>query len=358
MDIRTFSKRKNYAPRIVSWYPISKMTFTAGITLLLMFAFLHGSMATTKPLNSNMSLQNKTSTLITEKRMGGLRIQTISKTNCNSSELVYLSILHNKHSYGKNRGIKQFVEMITNQTTMVQSPSIGLLVSDQDELATITKFMTINFDMLPFSRIVIVHYPETAITDRANRKDDKIQKDRRRRLAILRNTLSFIAISDEDHVIWIDGDIVEIPKGLSQRMINSKKDIVVPSCYLVGGDYDYDLNSWVGERTHPSPEEIEGIKKGQLYVPRHAGAKFITDLKSQNQTFVEIDSVGGTMLYSKTELFRQGVNFPPLYVVGTDWDRNEGWDGIETEGLCYVAKSMGYKCWAMPFEVIRHTNEK
>lgn len=74
----------------------------------------------------------------------------------------------------------------------------------------------------------------------------------------------------------------------------------------------------------------------------------ISELAQEGVDFVEIDSVGGTVLFVKAEIFRKGINFPPYYVIGTDWNRIEGWDGIETEGLCYVAKASGYKCWGMP----------
>jgi hypothetical protein len=28
----------------------------------------------------------------------------------------------------------------------------------------------------------------------------------------------------------------------------------------------------------------------------------------------------------------------------------EGYDGIETEGICFTAKTLGYKCWGMPLD--------
>ena len=316
-------------------------------------------MSQAKARIANVAPQQQTELTISKSNIGAMGIQIFQKSRFqNASDLVYLTILNDEHSYGKGRHFKDFIDLLVNQSATASYPSVGLLVSAKSELDSVSLFIQTNFEKLPLSKLTLIHYPEQSVTNRENRKADHLQKDRRRRLAMLRNTLSFIALQGEQHVIWIDGDIVGIPSELSQKMINSGKDVVVPSCYLKDGNYDYDLNSWVGQRTHPSPEEIEGIKNGKLYVPRHAGAKFITDLRAKNQEFVEIDSVGGTMLYSRAELFRQGVNFPPLYIVGTDWDRREGWDGIETEGLCFIAKAMGYKCWAMPFEVIWHTNEK
>ena len=291
-------------------------------------------------------------------KVGDTTIYRIHGTNVENSKprLVYLSILNDKTSYGNGRTFDDYLQMIIKQTSAEILPSIGILVSDRTESKTILSKLTKNVESLPFKFITLIHEPQDTEADRHARKQDHLQKQRRKRLAALRNMLSFFAISSADHVIWIDTDIVSIPEGLSDRMIRSRKDIVVPSCYQLGEDYDYDLNSWVGKRTHPSPQEIESIRNGGLYVPRPDGAQFIFQLKEQNKEFVELDSVGGTMLYLKADLFRKGVIFPPFYLIGTDWDRIEGWDGIETEGVCYIANTLGYKCWAMPFEVIRHVN--
>lgn len=75
-----------------------------------------------------------------------------------------------------------------------------------------------------------------------------------------------------------------------------------------------------------------------------------------SERFVEVDSVGGTFLYVKGEVHRKGVSFPPYYVIGTTWESGEGWDGIETEGLCYVGRNLGYTCWGMPTINTNHYN--
>jgi len=45
--------------------------------------------------------------------------------------------------------------------------------------------------------------------------------------------------------------------------------------------------------------------------------------------------------------------FPTEYIVGTDWE-HFGYDAIETEGICYLAKSIGAQCWGMPHVVVEH----
>jgi hypothetical protein len=57
--------------------------------------------------------------------------------------------------------------------------------------------------------------------------------------------------------------------------------------------------------------------------------------------------VGGAVLFMRAEVVRRGVVFPTQFIVGGEWDY-EGYDGIETEGLCYIAQHLCYKCWGMP----------
>ena len=138
-------------------------------------------------------------------------------------------------------------------------------------------------------------------------------------------------------------------------MIESGKDIITPACMWGDSGIDYDQNAWRGPRKHP---KLEGSDQHRPFVPgpiREEGTLFVSELEDEGE-FVELDSVGGTVLFVKTEIYRNGISFPPFNLVGTDWDAREGFDGIETEGLCYAAKSIGYKCWAMPHERISFSN--
>ena len=60
-----------------------------------------------------------------------------------------------------------------------------------------------------------------------------------------------------------------------------------------------------------------------------------------------MDSVGGTILYIRANLIREGVVFPHFNIVGTTWEQ-AGWVGVETEGLCYMAKGLvGGGCYVL-----------
>ena len=64
--------------------------------------------------------------------------------------------------------------------------------------------------------------------------------------------------------------------------------------------------------------------------------------KDDPDYIIPLDSVGGAVLFMKSIVIKQGVIFPTSLIVGTTWDRQEGYDGIETEGVCYLAKPLGF----------------
>ncbi|KAF4317894.1 hypothetical protein BBO99_00007727 [Phytophthora kernoviae] len=128
-------------------------------------------------------------------------------------------------------------------------------------------------------------------------------------------------------------------------------DILEPMCVRKYNEndnwYNYDLNAWVGQR------KVRPAHSDSDFVPGPLNAKNLYDLRNEKKPIVPLDSVGGTMLYVRAEVHRQGVLFPAHYVIGSEWGM-EGYDGIETEGLCYSAHFLGFKCWGMPSDIIFH----
>ncbi|KAF4320482.1 hypothetical protein JM18_005011 [Phytophthora kernoviae] len=131
-------------------------------------------------------------------------------------------------------------------------------------------------------------------------------------------------------------------------MIRSGLDIVHPTCAW-GDDANslYDRNAWTGHRKVRPPQADD-------FVPGELSVKNMLDLREESDSIVPLDSVGGSMLYVRADVHRQGVIFPAHYVIGSEWGA-EGYDGIETEGLCYNAHFLGFKCWGMPKETIYHS---
>ena len=77
--------------------------------------------------------------------------------------------------------------------------------------------------------------------------------------------------------------------------------------------------------------------------------RFLEDMtaRTSDDEIMRLDSVDGTILYMRADLVRQGLIFPTFYLIGTNWNISEGWDGIETEGVCYIARTLGYDCFGL-----------
>jgi len=290
-------------------------------------------------------------------------------------DTLVLVLTKNAESWGKrnniNRSIQDFNNLI-NSTYPIANLSLGILTSNLTEYKNYTAVLK----EVAWERITVIYHPGyrgSTHRDGEERHNNNVQKERRRLLARLRNYLMLSAINGEKHIFWIDADIHSITNGILQKMISHsesktpnitfssalKKRIWIKSGEKVGlltarclyGDNpNYDLNAFSGPRVHPNASEIKALKRGEIFVPRGTNAtKFMRNLThlSSNEEIFRLDSVGGTLLYIRGELIRQGLTFPTLYIVGTDWELSEGWDGIETEGLCYVAKTLGYGCYGL-----------
>lgn len=159
------------------------------------------------------------------------------------------------------------------------------------------------------------------------------QVDRRSTLARSRNHLLSRALDDEDWVMWLDVDLLEYPADIIETLLAIDREILHPNCVLDYGGNPFDLNAW--------------RDKGRL----HMG-----ELKAEGE-LVELHSVGGTLLWIKADLHRDGLIFPPFpYGLPNPLVRNNNaWKGeLETEGLGMMAHDMGFTCWGLPHLEIRH----
>lgn len=282
-------------------------------------------------------------------------IQTYSTIECKKPVQI-LSIVNDRSSWGGG-SFHSFLSMLSTIEYPEYCLSVSLLVSDSKEFNSMKTLLSQEH---PFSSITLIHQPIKPITNRSDRKEDAVQKERRRLLAILRNQLLFSVIRIQSFAfLWVDSDIIKVPSHTLKKCVDSGKDIIAAMCTKGGGEYD--MNSWVGPRREPNSEEWKDIDAGRLFVPRPTKETRFMNEWTNNQSsdksieFIELDSVGGTFLFVKAEVHRSGIAFTTNYAVGTGWNRLEGFDGIETEGLCYVAKSAGYKCWGMPYENVVHS---
>ncbi|MCW3070345.1 MAG: Anp1 [Bacteroidetes bacterium] len=165
---------------------------------------------------------------------------------------------------------------------------------------------------------------------------EPVQYARRSVLARSRNQLLFRALMDEEWVLWLDSDLLEYPPDIIETLLSKEKDILHPNCVLDYGGPSFDLNAW--------------RDKGKLHMH---------DLRTEGE-LVPLDSVGGTMLWVKADLHRDGLIFP-AFPYGLENPRvryDNLWKGeLETEGFGILANDMGYTCWGLPNLEIRHLRE-
>lgn len=171
------------------------------------------------------------------------------------------------------------------------------------------------------------------IPDGVPRWTEQVQFMRRVVLAKSRNHLLFRALDDEEWVLWLDVDVVEYADDIIQTLINTGRSIVHPNCVLDYGGPSFDRNAWRGP-----------------------GPAFLSDLRAEGD-LVEIDTVGGTMLLIKADIHRDGLIFLAFpYGRGNPRVR-PGVPELETEGLGFMARDMGHRCWGMPNLEIRHARK-
>lgn len=306
--------------------------------------------------------------------------------------MLVVSSIGNKDSYGKDKAFADLLKTIRLIDYEANSISLGFLVGEKEEFGNVETFFDNYFNDLAktdannkillgqyVNKVTLLTAPfidkEFQSIDRNDRHNDNLQRLRRRSIARSRNFVLLHSLQNEKYTLFIDSDIVKISHPhMIKTFIASGKDIIVPR--IVRGDLqDYDKNSWVGERTVPSPEQYKKLDLNDWdnwdYVPRDVDDKmmhfdkFIEKHKDDPMThpanrpdyLMKLDSVGGAILFLKSVIYKQGIVFPPNYIIGTTWGRLEGYDGIETEGLCYIAKSVGYECFGMPNMVAEHSPE-
>ncbi|KAJ9662904.1 hypothetical protein H2198_001132 [Neophaeococcomyces mojaviensis] len=230
-----------------------------------------------------------------------------------------------------------------------------------------------------------------------NDRHNVAQHERRAIIAKLRNYLQTVALKHETHLLWLDSDVykfssnemVEKMMRMTRTTDDAEVGVLTARCRLgepektdewlkthrdfrlppppegdeeederrgvEGGNYEviawklraqghYDLNAWRGERVGPNNVEQKGLWKDLTSWEPHPGPDLqILDEaidKTGDDDVVRLDSVGGTVLMFRADLVRMGLNFATGYFVGMTFEHGEGYDGIETEGVCLLTRSM------------------
>ncbi|RMZ76896.1 hypothetical protein DV738_g4762, partial [Chaetothyriales sp. CBS 135597] len=329
-----------------------------------------------------------------------IRHVVLSNTNYSATTeptLLVLVMTKDAASWGQGRNVSSFLDMLLWTELDPATITLALLTSSEDEFETYrTSEAMLATD---YSSIHLIHHPgySDSGTSRMFRHLPGVQHSRRVHMARLRNYASLTSLlPSHEHLLWIDADVYEFSPGLVQGMLgfsaaNPRVGIQTAISHPGESNGDYDFNAWAGLRSTPSPRQREKLRKDKGYwqaggvrgKSKHMGElrreiELARDKQAnpesaepseegesdQIEGLIRLDSVGATVLLMKAHLWRQGLSFATSYLVGTDW-QDEGWDAVESEGLCVAVRNLineeygrpgGVGCWGIVDGYTRHSN--
>mmetsp|Transcript_15703 Transcript_15703/g.31244 ORF Transcript_15703/g.31244 Transcript_15703/m.31244 type:complete len:303 (+) Transcript_15703:98-1006(+) len=187
--------------------------------------------------------------------------------------------------------------------------------------------------------------------DAAERHSLSVQMERRRMIAESRNTLLDSSLREwHEFAIWIDSDLGFIDPKTMRVLELSGEAIAVPRCANADGRGAYDLNSF--QETEESLGVLRAMKKDEPVFEgyRDIGRLHMDDLAKEGAGLgldykVPLHGIGGTIIFTKTEIYRRGVRFATELVNG---------HYLETEGFAQVAINEGFNVVGLPNLVVTH----
>lgn len=289
--------------------------------------------------------------------------------------LLVVSTVADMKSFGRGRSFSDFMDLIGSFEYDKKATNLAFFCGTDDLFHHVDAYFENFFGPeTEYAKVTVLSASFLSSEFAPSDHNTKVQRERRRLIARARNFSLLSSLDTEQYTVFVDADIIKIEhRDMILRFVASEKDIIVPRI-IRGSHIDYDKNSWRGERRTPLPIQLKFMDTNQwskvTFVPKDVKGKMFhledyaksvrgataSDERLDPNVAVELDSVGGAILFVKSIIYKQGVVFPPTYIVGTTWQRQEGYDGIETEGLCYIAKVLGYKCWGMP-NLLAHHND-
>ncbi|GEQ71605.1 hypothetical protein JCM33374_g5290 [Metschnikowia sp. JCM 33374] len=299
--------------------------------------------------------------------------QNTGQNTPQNTVLVACSIANEK-SFGGGRSFADLYQVIGSLQYPQSAINLSFYCGSAGALDMVQAFFdaATKHDSYPYAKVTILYAPFLQTSFESSDHSPGVQRQRRRSIARGRNFVVLNSLDAEAYTLFLDADIVRLDhRDMLRRFVDSGNDIIVPRVER-GESSDYDRNSWRGHRITPSQTQLALMDDNKWadadFEPRdvasemfHLGdhveqTKDVPESDERRQlSYVEpLDSVGGAVLFAKSIIYKQGVVFPPINVVGTSWARHEGYDGIETEGLCYMARPLGYQCVAMPNLVAQH----
>jgi hypothetical protein len=275
--------------------------------------------------------------------------------NNTDPSILFLALNQDEASWSSDfretrRTVSDFLDVVLSTGLNPIDVSLAIMTASLDEYHKIQAAT----EVLPFARVEIYHHAEVKPDGYSyeHRHSPAAQLQRRSALAQVRNQLMMRALKDEKHIVWLDADVVFLSEGIVQTMLGhseSSEDagIITARCHQNQME-NYDKNAWrvsgAGVQGFVPEDQRDGLVQRlvetRIMVPQAIAGTSDSDI-------VALDSVGGTILYIRASLVREGVVFPHFNIVGTTWSQ-PGWIGVETEGLCYMAKGLtGGGCYTL-----------
>jgi hypothetical protein len=221
--------------------------------------------------------------------------------------------------------------------------SLGLFESDSrdgtyDRLATLQPALTHAFATVGLWKQDFGFHPQVP------RWHPSIQLQRRSTIARCRNELLRRALRPEHAwVLWLDGDLQDLPSDLLQHLLDGGSAVVAPHVVSARTGDTFDLNTWRASADVPAIDWQPFLVDGLLQPPRGLGRQYLSEFSDQR--VIEVDAVGGCALLVEADLHRSGVLFPEAPVQGL----------IETEGFALLARARGCSCLGMPQVTVVHS---
>lgn len=270
--------------------------------------------------------------------------------------LLVLSMSYNEGSWARTadfsrpRTEEDFLDLVSTQVDVSQT-AFGFMTASMD----VYEKLKIAIGNRNVGRATVIYRKSTVSYAQSERHADHVQYERRGNLAVTRNILMSRTLEDEKHIFWLDSDVIDMTPNLINTMMEradaNKEEVglITARSDLIGSP-NYDRNAWGLDRNigeillAVSEEKRDGINRRLMDTRRYIPDQ-TRGLKGDQ--LGRLDSVGGTSLYIRADLIRNGVNFPAYKIVGTTWS-DGGWTGQETEGICYMAKrTAGVNCWSL-----------
>ena len=180
---------------------------------------------------------------------------------------------------------------------------------------------------------------------RDRRWKPRYQRARRAGLAMARNDLLDHALrrTRSDWFLWLDADVIGLPKDLIRSLLAAEAKIVAPDCVIEPDGPSFDLNSWLAVGRPNLIDRTRYLRDGLMMPPVDVWwRRHLHDLRYLDR--VPLNGVGGTTLLVHADVHRSGLRFPEIPYA----------DLIETEGFGQLARDLGVTPIGLPKVQVRH----